>query len=242
MDALARIGPNGCRALWNTSPDAMVLTDAAGTVLAANPSFCALHGFLSRDLVGQNVTVTFPESTRFSAMDHYHTVFDSRDQGHAHPAALRWRDEAGRLLESRIDFITTRDDRTSSMMSSVRVVEEVPIAAAKSASGGPQVLNPEHEDESSSSQAHSSAERSSIPTPEIIVKAIQDLGVEIVLGIPDGSSGWPDDMVRPPSAGQTPITETCEAAVERLDRWEDDGGATVDGHPSLGRRRLQRGV
>jgi PAS domain S-box-containing protein len=181
----AGISPNSFRALWNASPDAMALTDAAGTVLAANPSFCALHGFPSGDLVGQNMAVTFPESARLSAMEHYHAVYESRDEGQVYPAALRWRDEAGRLRESRIDFIT-RGGRTSSMMSSVRVLEEEPTGAANLASRGSRdgIQAPEG-NRSGPPFLASSSPPGIQTTPEVLVDAIQNWGIELVLGIPD---------------------------------------------------------
>ena len=224
------IGPNAFRALWNASPDAMMLTDAAGTVLAANPSFCALHGFSSRDLVGQSVAVTFPEAEQVSAMEHYRTVFESRDEGYTYPAALRWRGEDGRLLESRIDFIR-RDNQTSSMLSSVCVLEEGPAAASR-ALGGSKVSGRGPEGEKSPSPFRRLADRSLMQTtPEVLADAIQNWGMELVLGTSDDPSP-PLDLYQRFRAGQT-ATGRSDPAVERLDRWEDDGGAPVlDRQPS----------
>jgi PAS domain S-box-containing protein len=111
------------RALWNVSPDAMVLTDSAGVILAANPAYCALHGRLPNKLDGENFGVIFPEAERPSAMAHYHDVFAGRDSTPRFPARVQLRDASQRLVESRLDFILKRN-RPPAMMSSVRVLPE----------------------------------------------------------------------------------------------------------------------
>ena len=115
--------PGRFQARWNTSADAMVLTNAAGLVLAANAAYCDLHGVAQQDLVGHSLALIYPEDARPTAMAHYQTVFASCNDAGGYPAALRWRDGEGRLVESRIDFIT-RGDQESYMMSSVSVLEE----------------------------------------------------------------------------------------------------------------------
>ena len=174
-------GPNAFRALWNASPDAMVLTDAAGVVLAANPAYCALHGFSPKGLGGKSLAVIFPEADRPAAMAHYRLVFESRNNPSTYPAATQWRDEAGRLIESRITFIT-RVSQEPLMLSSVRVVPESPM----------ENLAIEPVDEGNQ---RFGAPGTSVPllasgplgpgktTPDLLAEAIQQWGIEMVLGL-----------------------------------------------------------
>ena len=183
---------SAARALWNASPDAMALTDAAGVVLAANPAYCALHGFSPTDLVGQSLAVTFPEAARPSAMEHYRAVFESRSDPHMYPAAVQWRDERGRFVESRIDFVT-QGNRRSSMMSSVRVVAEAATGGSITFDVGDRRVFSQGTEGPSSDVAPlaSSPTSTSQTTPEVLIDAIQKWGLEIVLGLPEspGSVG-----------------------------------------------------
>ncbi len=51
-------------ALIGGSPDAILLVDAAGAILYANPSVTSLLGWGPEDLIGQNVDVLVPDAQR----------------------------------------------------------------------------------------------------------------------------------------------------------------------------------
>src|SRR4051812_37891898 len=178
-------GPDVVRGLWNSSPDAMVLTNAEGTVLAANPSYCALHGLSSKRLVGQSMAIIFAEVARPSVMAHYREVFASRSNVHAYPATLRWGDAAGRVMESRIDFIS-RDGCEETMMSSVRVAVEA--TGRISVDGVSQESAPKEAGDETSHQPDpfTTPPRADIGqnTPELLLEAIQTWGVHTILGVP----------------------------------------------------------
>ncbi|MDW8309652.1 MAG: PAS domain S-box protein, partial [Verrucomicrobiales bacterium] len=48
------------RALFENSPDAILVADAAGRILDANPRACRLHGLQREQLIGQQVTTLVP--------------------------------------------------------------------------------------------------------------------------------------------------------------------------------------
>ena len=48
------------RQLWEHAPDAMALSDASGTVLAANPAYYELYGYTTRRGAGQELRANLP--------------------------------------------------------------------------------------------------------------------------------------------------------------------------------------
>ncbi|NTU81527.1 MAG: PAS domain S-box protein [Chloroflexales bacterium] len=110
------------RLVWEQAPDAMVLSDAAGTVCMANPAYYALYGYGPADVLGQNFAIIFPEAARADANQHYHQSF----QGPLPPAVeahIQRADGSPRVVESRVGFLTI-DGRRQAMLSVIRDITE----------------------------------------------------------------------------------------------------------------------
>lgn len=56
------------RSVWENASDGMRLTDSQGTILAINPSFCAIVGMQTKELEGRPFTVTYSEQEDLAAM------------------------------------------------------------------------------------------------------------------------------------------------------------------------------
>ncbi len=140
----------------------MVLTDAAGTVRAANPAYCVRHGLAHRLLIGHSIAITYAEADRVSTMTHYRAVFASRANLRAFPAVSQWQDDPEHVTESRITFATQQDGE-SFMLSSVRLID----AGNPLAPGG-------------RGGAH--------PAAELIVDAVRDWGIDAVFGLPGSTA------------------------------------------------------
>src|SRR6476661_8810218 len=52
------------RAVWETSADAMALSDPEGIVIAANPGYYRLYGYTPEEVIGHSYAVIFPEKER----------------------------------------------------------------------------------------------------------------------------------------------------------------------------------
>jgi hypothetical protein len=190
-------------ALWETTPDAMVLTDSDGTVRAANPAYCVRHQSTPQLLIGGSVAITLPAAERGVAMAHYRAVFASRAKLNAYPTASHWRDDPEHVTESRIAF-ATQGDGESFMLSSVRVICQRPTGPSPFASSG-------------------------YAAEDLIINAVREWGVG-VFGPKRPSSfegsrklfeTQAEDSER---AGRLTPNQIQEPACG-LDRWDDDGGA-----------------
>jgi len=56
------------RAVWETSGDAMALSDSEGIVIAANPAYYRLYGYTPEEVVGHSYAIIFPEKERKEAI------------------------------------------------------------------------------------------------------------------------------------------------------------------------------
>jgi PAS domain S-box-containing protein len=68
--------PNGLLdAIFSTSPDAIVVVDAAGTIVLASPSVTALFGYEPEDLVGSSIQTLLPADRRAAHEGHLSRYF-----------------------------------------------------------------------------------------------------------------------------------------------------------------------
>ncbi|MBM2810085.1 MAG: hypothetical protein HW416_844 [Chloroflexi bacterium] len=179
----------------------MVLTDAAGTVLAANPAYCDAHECVPDDLIGKSLALIFPEAERRFAMTQYHAVFDGMATRRSSPAGVRWRDESGRVVESHIDFIA-QGSHPAAMISTVRLlIAELPSSI-------PSDTVPDNIPE------RAGQHRFSRTVADLVIDAVRTWGADSIFGPPV-------DVTDPPGEPQR-----AEAARDRLDHWDDDGGAS----------------
>jgi len=119
----------------------MVLTDAGGTILAANPAYCALHRFSASDLIGSSLALIVPEAERTFAISQYRAVVRatlagaSLEAAEPRPAVAQWRDGSDRVVESRIDLLI-QDDHRAAMLSTVRVITRQSAASTAAMAQG----------------------------------------------------------------------------------------------------------
>jgi PAS domain S-box-containing protein len=107
------------RQVWENTTDALALSDADGTVLAANPAYCELYGRPAEQVVGHNFALIFPEETREWARAGYHQVFTGPDAPAPYETAVRRADGTTRIVEARASFLTSGGQRTA-MLSTIR--------------------------------------------------------------------------------------------------------------------------
>ena len=115
--------PDLFHAIWQHAADAMVLSDAAGIVLAANPAYFRLYGYGADAVVGHSFAIIFPPAQRAWAVAQYQRVFASAIAGPAYEAVIQRADGTERVVESRIDFLRTNDQRVA-MLSTIRDITE----------------------------------------------------------------------------------------------------------------------
>jgi PAS domain S-box-containing protein len=110
-------------AVWTSAVDAMALSDPHGTVLAVNPAYCQLYGYLVEELVGQSFAVIFPEDQRTQAEADYRQYFIDAVQPEGVEATVQSRDGQERLVDVRYSFIEQAGQRIA-MLSVIRDVTE----------------------------------------------------------------------------------------------------------------------
>ncbi|MCB0191834.1 MAG: PAS domain S-box protein [Anaerolineae bacterium] len=112
------------RAVWEVASDAMVLSDADGVVLDANPAYAKLYGYPLDEIIGQSFTAIYPEERRAAAIKYYRSVFA---EPHPQPAYhTNFSRPGGKTLyvESRIGFITNSDGERTALLSIIRDITE----------------------------------------------------------------------------------------------------------------------
>ena len=67
------------RLIWDSAPDAMVLSDPEGIVLLANQAYCDLYGFPPDEVLGQSFAIIFATEDRAWAVEQYQAVYAGVD-------------------------------------------------------------------------------------------------------------------------------------------------------------------
>jgi len=111
------------RAVWETTSEAMALSNSDGTVVAVNPAYCALYGLAPDQLIGQSFAVIFPEEARAAAVEQYHAVFADPDPPPSYESRVQHADGSERVVEARADFLV-RDGERVAMISAIRDITE----------------------------------------------------------------------------------------------------------------------
>jgi len=109
--------------VWETTSDALALTDANGIVLAANPAYYELYGFTPEQTIGHSFAIVFPEAQRAELVDQYKRVFASVEAPGPFEAVVRRADGQERVIDSRATFLTSAGRRTA-MLSTIRDITE----------------------------------------------------------------------------------------------------------------------
>src|SRR4051812_35774881 len=61
--------------VWDSAPDAMMLSDGDGVVLMANAAYCRLYGYEVEEIVGHSFAIIFPPEQRTRAIERYRAVY-----------------------------------------------------------------------------------------------------------------------------------------------------------------------
>lgn len=111
------------REVWETTSDAMVLSDAEGIVLAANPAYYNLYGYKPEQVLGQSFTIIFAEDFREYALKSYKEIFKSDVPPKLLETVVMRADGVERIVESSASFLTSAGQRTS-MLSTIRDITD----------------------------------------------------------------------------------------------------------------------
>lgn len=109
------------QAIWDLSPDAMVISDANGIVVAANPAYCELYGYRFEEIIGQGFEKIFPLDYQESARKQYQAIFHRDQNSTVFESRIQRADGDIRYVETRIAFITENGQRLG-MLSNIRDV------------------------------------------------------------------------------------------------------------------------
>ncbi|MBL8103519.1 MAG: PAS domain S-box protein, partial [Anaerolineales bacterium] len=111
------------RQVWESTSDAMVISDAQGIVLAANPAYYKLYGYSPQQLIGESFAIIFPKDAQDAAIEQYKEIFSTAQEGLEFESAAQRADGMIRNVESRISFLTSDGKRTT-MLSTIRDITE----------------------------------------------------------------------------------------------------------------------
>ena len=110
----------------------MALSDAEGTVLAANPAYFRLYGYPAEAVVGHCFSIIFPPDQREWAIAEYKTTFADPALPPTFETSVRRPDGSERVVESRVEYLSTHGKRVA-MLSTVRDITERTQAEAERA-------------------------------------------------------------------------------------------------------------
>ncbi|GAC1321701.1 MAG: hypothetical protein NVS2B16_25970 [Chloroflexota bacterium] len=120
------------QAVWDSAADAMVLSDARGIVVAANPAYCALYGYRMDEVLGKTFAIIFPDEERDGAIEEYRRIFAEPDNRPTVESRVQRSNGEECLVEVRYTFIVEHGERTA-MLSIIRdVTERARLAEARS--------------------------------------------------------------------------------------------------------------
>lgn len=111
------------QAVFEVTSDAMAISTADGTVIAANPAYYRLYGYSAQEVLGQNFTLIFPEEERAYAQELYTYMFHSPVISPAVEGTARRADGTELFVETRYSFITRNGERIA-MISFIRDITE----------------------------------------------------------------------------------------------------------------------
>lgn len=121
-DAL-REGEALFRSVWEATSDALVLSDADGIVVAANPAYFRLYGYPPETVLGNTFAIIFPADQREVALASYKIVFAQQQAIPPVEAAILRNDGTERIVESHVDFVQLDAQRVW-MLSAIRDITE----------------------------------------------------------------------------------------------------------------------
>ncbi|MBC7877924.1 MAG: PAS domain S-box protein [Anaerolineales bacterium] len=121
-DALRR-SDERFRQVWETTSDAMALSDSQGIVLAANPAYFALYGCTADQVVGVSFARIFPQEQQQWALEQYRIAFTNEAIPPYFESVVQRADGKTRIVETRITFIYDASQRIA-MLSTIQDITE----------------------------------------------------------------------------------------------------------------------
>ncbi|GAC1318101.1 MAG: hypothetical protein NVSMB2_12570 [Chloroflexota bacterium] len=111
------------RAVWDSAPDALVLSDSDGVVRAANPAYYRLYNLTPDQVIDKSFSIIFPETERAAAEVAYREVFARAEPPAPYLSIVRRGDGAARRVEAAASYLE-RDGRRVAMLSTIRDVTQ----------------------------------------------------------------------------------------------------------------------
>lgn len=111
------------RAVWETATDAMVLSDAEGIVLLANPSYFELYGYTPDAVIGHTFTIIFPAEVRAEAVETYRRVFHNPSVNQRFESVVQHAGGTVLIVETHVNFLV-HDGQRVAMLSVIRDITE----------------------------------------------------------------------------------------------------------------------
>ncbi len=111
------------RQVWETTSDAMALSDPDGILVAANPAYFDLFGYTPEQALGVSFAIMFAEENRAEAVEQYKIVFAGDVIPPAYEVAIRRADGTERLIETRMTFLSTAGRRTATLSTTRDITE-----------------------------------------------------------------------------------------------------------------------
>jgi PAS domain S-box-containing protein len=99
------------RQVWETTSDAMALSDAEGSTLTANPAYFSLAGYTSEQLIGRSFAIIFPAEKRAHLVERYKVGFADAGPPPAVETLVRRADGTERIVEVHATFLTAAGER-----------------------------------------------------------------------------------------------------------------------------------
>jgi PAS domain S-box-containing protein len=115
-----RLSEQGFHAVWDAAADAMALSAADGTVLAANPAYYQLYGYSPEQVLGQSFALIFPAEQRASFTAEYMALFERGTDVPVFETRIQTADGSERIVETRATFITLDSSSQPVLLSIIR--------------------------------------------------------------------------------------------------------------------------
>jgi PAS domain S-box-containing protein len=107
----------------NLVPEALVLSDADGLILAVNEACLQLTGFGREELLGRHLSLLFPAEERAAVTEEYRRAFAGPDQLPGYERLIRRVDGADLPVEARCSFLSAAGRRVG-LVTSLRDISE----------------------------------------------------------------------------------------------------------------------
>lgn len=112
------------RQVWESTSDAMAITNMDGIILSINPAAARLYGYTAEKIIGQSFTVTLPEEAREQALNGYKALFLNDFTPPTFETVVQRTDGAERITESSLTFLTDASGERIAMLTTFRDITE----------------------------------------------------------------------------------------------------------------------